>query len=185
MIFDDAFDVEWGDDEARDSKLVFIGKDLDASALATAFNACLATPENLKRKSDALRFAVGDEVQCAMGPSEWADGTVVAMLYRSHKMPPGVVAPYQVKLEPDGDLIYAPSDTAAVIRRRGGTSEHGHGHDHDHARGRGDTPGHFGCGLLAILSAAVAIFAALMYAYVSQNSGTFVLHHNDIQATRT
>ena len=51
-----------GQDEPRESKLVFIGKGLDAKALAASFNMCLATEVNLKRKAEALRFAVGDQV---------------------------------------------------------------------------------------------------------------------------
>ena len=52
--------------------------ELDAQALAHSFNRCLATPENLQRKLDALRFAVGDEVECKTG-GHWSKGKVVAI----------------------------------------------------------------------------------------------------------
>ena len=62
---------------SRACKMVFIGRNLDPQALAARFNACLATPENLKRKADALRFRVGQRVECNFGAT-WAPGTVVA-----------------------------------------------------------------------------------------------------------
>ena len=44
-----------------------------------------------------------------------AVGTVVQHMYRDEYMPPGMVAPYQVKLD-DGNLIYAPADDNEVIK---------------------------------------------------------------------
>jgi len=46
----------------------------------------------------------------------WDDGEVVAHLYRDEYMPPGMVAPYQIKLA-NGNLIYAPADDDRCIRR--------------------------------------------------------------------
>ena len=133
------FAEAWRDDEARESRLVFTGRDLDAAALAAGFNACLTTPENLARKAAALRFAIGDEVEChelrcgvehnvSHGRAEWAAGTVVALLYRDAGMPPGTVAPYQVRLAADrlegvrDRLIFVPADHDSIVRRstRGG-----------------------------------------------------------------
>jgi len=37
-------------------------------------------------------------------------------MYRDDGMPPGMVAPYQVKLD-SGDLIYAPEDSDELIRK--------------------------------------------------------------------
>ena len=62
MVFNGDFMEPWAEGEKRMSKLVFIGKNLDAAALRARFNACLATPENLERKLKSLRFAVGEEV---------------------------------------------------------------------------------------------------------------------------
>ncbi|MBP6506399.1 MAG: GTP-binding protein [Opitutaceae bacterium] len=42
MLFDAKFDREWTKDEARQNTLVFIGRNLDRTALTTAFKACLA-----------------------------------------------------------------------------------------------------------------------------------------------
>ena len=91
MIFNGHFDEAWGEGEARESKMVFIGKNLDAQALAQSFNRCLATPENLQRKLNALRFAVGDEVECKTGCHEWSAGKVVGLMYRDEQMPHGMV----------------------------------------------------------------------------------------------
>ena len=45
-----------------------------------------------------------------------APGTVVAHNYHDDTMPPGLVAPYQVRLDEDGGLIWAPSDDNDCIR---------------------------------------------------------------------
>ena len=61
-----------------------------------------------------LRFGVGDKVQCRTSPNEWSAGKVVALNYHDEYMPPGMVAPYQVKLA-NGALIYAPMDDDQII----------------------------------------------------------------------
>merc|ERR1712187_58465 len=108
MIFNGNFEEPWGKDESRVSKLVFIGKNLDHDELKKGFAACVATPETAEKKLKQLRFAVGDRVKCKTG-SGWSEGKVVALMYRNENMPPGVVAPYQVKLDDDDNLIYAPA----------------------------------------------------------------------------
>ena len=45
----------------------------------------------------------------------WCRGQVIQLLYRDDSMPPGMVAPYQVKLD-DGGLIFAPVDRDECIR---------------------------------------------------------------------
>merc|ERR1711937_706689 len=94
MIFNGNFEEEWAQDEKRESKLVFIGKNLDHAALKEGFAACIVTPEVLEKKKKTLRFAMGDTVEC---------------------MPPGMVAPYQVKLASNGSLIYAPADSNDLV----------------------------------------------------------------------
>jgi len=118
MIFNGNFEEPWGADEPRRSKLVFIGKNLDKDALTKAFEACLATPERREKKLKALRFNVGDKVQCKTGSGKkgWTNGEVVALMYRDDSMAPGAAAPYQVKLD-NGDLIYAPLDEDRLIRK--------------------------------------------------------------------
>jgi len=110
-----AFDEAW-DDAPKESRLVFIGKNLDEFALSRAFNECLATPENLERRQKALRFAVSDKVECKTDDDdEWSVGTVASLLWRNDRMPPGVVAPYQIQLD-DGTITWVPSDCDSVIR---------------------------------------------------------------------
>jgi len=115
MLFNGRFGDEWAEGEDRSNKLVFIGRNLDKSSLRQRFSDCIASEENIKKKSDALRFKVGDKVQCRTGPKDWSDGIVAALLYHDERMPPGMVAPYQIKLG-DGSLIWAPSDEDCVIR---------------------------------------------------------------------
>ena len=64
----------------------------------------------------SLRFAMGARVECCVGPNEWLAGTVVALHYREPSWPRGRVAPYQVRLDEDGSLIFAPSDEDDVVR---------------------------------------------------------------------
>ena len=138
MTFEGDFDQAWAEGEPRQSKMVFIGKNLDANALAASFNACLATAENLTKKADALRFGVGDLVECQTGAAQWGQGTVVALMYRDETMPPGVVAPYQVKLADEtGRLIWAPDDDLTTIRAAVGGRVQGHGGGASAARARG------------------------------------------------
>jgi G3E family GTPase len=118
MIFNGVFEEEeWGAEEPRESKLVFIGKNLDKEALKAGFAACLATPEFLEKKLAALRFALGDSVECRVG-NMWLQGTVVHRLYHDKDMTPGMVAAYQVKLA-IGEYIFAPADHESCIRKAG------------------------------------------------------------------
>jgi len=117
MIFQGSFEEEWGANEKRESKLVFIGKNLDKEGLKAGFQACCVSEERTAKKLKSLRFGVGDAVECKTGPREWSKGKVVATMYRDDSMDPGMVAPYQVKLDEDGDLIYAPKDDEGLIRK--------------------------------------------------------------------
>jgi len=121
MVCNGDFSEPWGADEFRESKLVFIGKNLDATALAEGFNNCLATPENTKKKAEALRFAIGDEVDCMTG--QWRPGTVVALMYHHDNMPDGMVAPYRVQLHDEDRLIWVLHDSDPFIRSRLQSSE--------------------------------------------------------------
>jgi len=116
MIFNGNFEEEWAQDEKRESKLVFIGKNLDHAALKEGFAACIVTPEVLEKKKKTLRFAMGDTVECKTGEG-WSKGEIVALMYRDEYMPPGMVAPYQVKLASNGSLIYAPVDSNDLVRK--------------------------------------------------------------------
>ena len=115
MIMEGGYAEPWAEGEPRESKLVFIGKDLDRAALNASFNACLATPENLQGKTERLRFGVGDKVECRTSEDCWSPGVVTQLMFREESMPPGLVAPYQIRLE-DCELIYAHSDSDCLIR---------------------------------------------------------------------
>lgn len=73
-------------------------------------------PTNVTDTSVQLRFQVGDRVQCCVGPGKWAPGTVQALWYRQPNFPPGMYAPYQIKLEESDLKIFAPYDTDQCIR---------------------------------------------------------------------
>jgi len=123
MTFMAAFDEPWSPDERRESKLVFIGKGLDKTDLAAAFNRCLATPQNYANRAAKLRFAVGEQVDFL---SDDGDGWVGATVTRHHVrdddyMEPGMVAPYQIQRHdfPPGWFTWAERDEDSCIRRKG------------------------------------------------------------------
>ena len=75
----------------------------------------------LQMVDPALRFGVGDRVECLMrgedGVERWSAGVVVALRYHEPRFGKGVTMPYQVKLD-DGDaLIFSQRDDDASIRR--------------------------------------------------------------------
>jgi len=86
MLFQGMFDDDhvWGTDEIRESKLVFIGKNLDKAALTDGFKACLETPERVAEKIKQLRFKIGDKVQCKTGldKNPWSSCTVTTACHR-------------------------------------------------------------------------------------------------------
>lgn len=77
----------------------------------------------LKEKSvvnrPALRFNKGDEVECRVGngPKDWAKGTVTMQWYHQDDFPVMYQVPYQIQLDDDGRLIFAPNDCNHIIRR--------------------------------------------------------------------
>ena len=116
MIFNGNFDEPWEPSEKRESKFVFIGKNLDHAELKEGFLACIQTPELVAKRKLALRFAVGDAVECRTADG-YVPGKVTQHLYRDDFMPPGVTAPYQIQLD-DGKLIWAPEDDDKYIRAK-------------------------------------------------------------------
>lgn len=111
MMFNGEFDEPWGSEEKRESRFVFIGKNLDHDVLKKGFQDCILTPAFEEKKKAALRFKIGTKVECKMD-DEWAKGKIIDLLYRDES---GICAPYQIELE-DGALIYAPTDDEEVIR---------------------------------------------------------------------
>ena len=119
MIFSSMFDeVEMDLNEKRESKLVFIGKNMDAEELRGGFKQCMHTPELEQARLEQLRFSDGDSVECNVGGIRrptWKKGVVVEKRYRNQYMPPGLIAAYQVRLDDSGDFIYAPEDLDEII----------------------------------------------------------------------
>ena len=111
MMFNGEFDEPWGSEEKRESRFVFIGKNLDHDVLKKGFQDCILTPAFEEKKKAALRFKIGTKVECQIG-DEWAKGKIISLLYRDES---GMCAPYQIELN-DGTLIYAPTDDDEVIR---------------------------------------------------------------------
>ena len=96
MIFNGNFEP-WDSDEPHTNKLVFIGKNLDAAALRAEFAGCLASSQNLEKKLKALRFKVGDLVECNMTGGVKKAGEVVELMWRDAEMEQGQVCPYKVR----------------------------------------------------------------------------------------
>merc|ERR1712232_1205251 len=86
-----------GKDEKRESRFVFIGKNLDTEFLKMGFDACLVSNE--------LRFKVGDKVMANVG--KFTNGTVLAQWDDGNA--------YRVRLD-DGTEVWAPIDIDAYIR---------------------------------------------------------------------
>merc|ERR1712039_165946 len=126
MNLSSSFDEPWGNDERRDSKLVFIGKNLDKDAIVTKFRECVLRSQKVAEKRQkfqemlsGLRFKVGTQVECRVGEDEWSKGEVVALLCREEGIESALgrgIAPYQIKL-PCGSFIYAPIDDDVFIRQ--------------------------------------------------------------------
>jgi hypothetical protein len=62
-----------------------------------------------------LRFQIGTDVLCRVGPTDWAPGKVLQLWYRENGWPEGAFAPYKIRLE-DGRDIFAPQDMDQIIR---------------------------------------------------------------------
>tara|TARA_B110001452_G_scaffold210206_1_gene180578 strand:- start:265 stop:1101 length:837 start_codon:yes stop_codon:yes gene_type:complete len=124
------------------STLISRGTDQQRALQAIPVNANIITLEkNQKTEVAALRFAIGDQVECNMQMAGWLHGVVVALYDKNtqvrslkkaalRRRPPSplthavlppwqdeLVAPYQVMLADEGSLIWAPADTDDVIRK--------------------------------------------------------------------
>lgn len=121
MVFEKDFGEAWKPGEEGQNKLVIIGRNLDEAAYREKFEYCMSTPENRERWINNLRFREGDVVECATPPVDpdsdeplWLRGTIVKLLYNDTRFPRWL--PYQVRLEIDDRLIFAPVDSDDVVR---------------------------------------------------------------------
>mmetsp|Transcript_23110 Transcript_23110/g.33818 ORF Transcript_23110/g.33818 Transcript_23110/m.33818 type:complete len:196 (+) Transcript_23110:118-705(+) len=76
--------------------------------------------DDMEAQLPALRFNVGQKVECRIGPDEvtgWAPGTITQLWYREQDWAEGSFAPYKVTLDTGMD-IFAPGDVEMVIRAR-------------------------------------------------------------------
>jgi hypothetical protein len=116
MLFNGTFTEPWAADESRTCKFTFIGKNLDHEALRAGIMECLATPDQQMKRLKALRFSIGDRVECKTGQRKWSKGTVVERMFHDEDFPPGEVAPYRVELDDGCGFVSAPADEEELIR---------------------------------------------------------------------
>lgn len=104
MIFSGGFDErKWTEPEAeRESRFVFIGKNLNHEFLRDGFMAC--------RVSDDLRFKIGDTVEANVG--KFQRGKIVRHWDEGNA--------YRIELEEDKVNVWAPIDIDAYVRVPGG-----------------------------------------------------------------
>ena len=104
MIFSGGFDEQpWKEpEEERESRFVFIGKNLNHEFLREGFMAC--------RVTDKLRFEIGQEVEANVG--EFTKGVVVKHWDEGNA--------YRIQLNNDAKVnVWAPIDIDAYVRAPG------------------------------------------------------------------
>lgn len=99
-LFNGRFAESWGPDEVRETRFVFIGKNLDKEALTEGFLDCRATKH--------LRFQVGDKVLALTGDEGFQPGTIVQLWDQGN--------PYKIELDGSGRIIWAPVDEPGLVR---------------------------------------------------------------------
>lgn len=98
-------DIMWKDDEERECRFVFIGRNLDKAMLEEEFMKCKA--------EENLRFKEGDKVECKTGKNEWQEGKILRIWDEGN--------PYRVELQNERKTnIWAPEDRDLCIRSVGG-----------------------------------------------------------------
>eukprot|EP00931_Biecheleriopsis_adriatica_P047700 TRINITY_DN2750_c0_g2_i2.p1 TRINITY_DN2750_c0_g2~~TRINITY_DN2750_c0_g2_i2.p1 ORF type:complete len:407 (-),score=83.09 TRINITY_DN2750_c0_g2_i2:39-1235(-) len=104
MLFTGTFKQEWKDDETRECRFVFIGKNLDKEHLIQGFRNCYL---------DKLRFQIGDKVMAKIGDDSeenggWARGIVIQ--HWDDDMP------YSIDIPDEGCSVTAPEDMDEWVR---------------------------------------------------------------------
>ncbi|KAG6579966.1 Cobalamin synthesis protein [Phytophthora cinnamomi] len=98
-LFNGRFVGNWAPGEIRETRFVFIGKNLDREALTEGFLACRATKN--------LRFHVGDRVMANTGDEGFQAGTIVQLWDQGN--------PYAIQLD-SGRKMWAPVDEVGLVR---------------------------------------------------------------------
>ena len=100
MLFSGTFQGTWKPNEKRESRFVFIGKNLDTEFLKIGFQACCVT--------DTLRFAVGDAVEANVGT--WKVGHIVALWDEGNA--------YRIRIDDRRKTeVWAPIDVDEYVRK--------------------------------------------------------------------
>ena len=100
MLFSGTFQGTWKPNEKRESRFVFIGKNLDTEFLKIGFQACCVT--------DTLRFAVGDAVEANVG--KWKAGHIVALWDEGNA--------YRIRIDDRRKTeVWAPIDVDEYVRK--------------------------------------------------------------------
>lgn len=94
-------EVEWKDDEVRESSLVFIGRNLDEDLLRGGFEQCTKIPE--------LRFKIGDNVMVNIGAPVHESGTIIALWDNGN--------PYRIRLKKNSREVWAPLDMDEYVMK--------------------------------------------------------------------
>lgn len=98
-LFNGRFADNWAPGETRETRFVFIGKNLDREALTEGFLACRAAKD--------LRFRVGDRVMANTGDEGFQAGTIVQLWDQGN--------PYAIQLD-TGRKMWAPVDEVGLVR---------------------------------------------------------------------
>merc|ERR1711959_5086 len=107
MLFNGGFSkVEWEEDEVRESRFVFIGRNLNHDALVQGVMDC-------KVEDVPLRFKVGDKVLARAGsPSDpdggWRSGEIIRTWDDGN--------PYRIRLDEDKKEVWGPKDTDMYVK---------------------------------------------------------------------
>jgi G3E family GTPase len=104
MLFGSTMEGEWKPGEVRESRFVFIGRNLDRDFLKTTFESLRVTKK--------LRFNVGDAVEASVGV--WAKGVVVA------QWDDGNAYRIRVKKKRSSTEVWAPVDVDGYVRALAG-----------------------------------------------------------------
>lgn len=101
-LFYGRFADPWSPNEKRESRFVFIGKNLDRDMLTDGFRDCCAQP---------LRFKVGDRVFARVESGGFQDGVILRQWDNGN--------PYLIRLERTDRLVWAFKDDDVLVRARG------------------------------------------------------------------